>query len=1184
METKSQQAEQSQAYINAISSVTTLLRNMHANGIVSQDLSKPLLRRVFPEYKQTDDDTAFLGLHRQLMTEVHEQQTRPMMPMIQSVIAAMSKTSPSDAYDTFLRLHAFLASIPGQGYQVAVAALHVISIYAMLCRAAGIRKKAVKQNREDHSKAALIQSRGIRLFKLILDRLSSDTTPYRDESAESLPYLALSESDAPHPERIVTALRLLRLACSDGAICDATHLQEARRLLKYSIPGLVLGYKHQSSGLVLANKETVLQTSALHHNITVRIRKFSERKWLKPLRALFPDTSPTDARHKTISVDHLVWRLVHGSKINPKLRPSACARPKDVINDINAILAHLPCGTNQILTMSCLISAVGAKESFAFQREYIVSNVLMADQASQLSRTKVLSQLHRKCAKSFTGIALTPRQVSTLAYLELAFGRSNCTSDWENEKRNRCGTVHHITRPKMPVLNQQGVFEYANNSLGDGHAGRDKVFYARLSVCIQNIVAKIMTKYQCQETFEDFYKRRHEWIASGSSAGYRLPHARALGNLAGLPANKRVWAENHGLEYMQQFMIENKPVELATASEKYENGKSRAIYGVVPEHYVINTYVTKGMEERLHLVPGLEKGASGLPELCYNVKRCRITDDPQQECTMLDYADFNIQHTPEAQAILFQVILEQGRQLGASRDWLNAASWLVRAKTNQQVLFPGDTKPSKVTQGMFSGTRSTDLINTILNLAYFQVADDYLRKSGVHPQQLYHVHQGDDVWLSNTNPLWARLLFYTMAEQGFIFQSSKQMFGSGRGEFLRVLYQHGRANGYLQRAVINYLLKPIQNSMTLGARDWAGTASETAMVLARRGLDIYTSTVLWEDMVSAYTKVKVTAADHRPVTVPLQLIATPVEFGGFGCSPPATVAAARTCAELPKMPKALGPLQGLHLESQMTDDWLAVISEKMYSTYPADVVSQFRSNTFKNTLVTDNYYQMVKNEVDRTDRKHLKRWLSDNRHLYLPDSQYRKEFLFPVNDPRQLVDVVTSNHAHAELPPITNSQYIANRIEYSMQSHQAAIETTRLRNSLSRLTASSIFKTESRLAQAFGIGKIQALRLIVQESMDKGRSDSELLSILVPLLRAGRSDIIELLQSGGASCTSSVATWLDAKYSNYIASMATEFVVLSCVYSGVPKSGNVFTQQWQTYSAMIRFLTQTPYPATSINY
>lgn len=83
---------------------------------------------------------------------------------------------------------------------------------------------------------------------------------------------------------------------------------------------------------------------------------------------------------------------------------------------------------------------------------------------------------------------------------------------------------------------------------------------------------------------------------------------------------------------------------------------------------------------------------------------------------------------------------------------------------------------------MFSGTKGTDLINTMLNLAYFKLAADFLADiCGLTLADLYHVLQGDDVWISTTTPHRQAAVYYVINAMGLVTQLVKQMFGRNRG-------------------------------------------------------------------------------------------------------------------------------------------------------------------------------------------------------------------------------------------------------------------------------------------------------------------------------------------------------------------------------------------------------------------
>lgn len=88
-----------------------------------------------------------------------------------------------------------------------------------------------------------------------------------------------------------------------------------------------------------------------------------------------------------------------------------------------------------------------------------------------------------------------------------------------------------------------------------------------------------------------------------------------------------------------------------------------------------------------------------------------MTADTNTHCLMMDYDNFNVMHTKEAQQIIFEEIATIGEYLRSHPDWIKANNWIKEAKEDQVFTLPGDNAVHKVFQGMFSGTRSTDLIN-----------------------------------------------------------------------------------------------------------------------------------------------------------------------------------------------------------------------------------------------------------------------------------------------------------------------------------------------------------------------------------------------------------------------------------------------------------------------------------------
>lgn len=314
-------------------------------------------------------------------------------------------------------------------------------------------------------------------------------------------------------------------------------------------------------------------------------------------------------------------------------------------------------------------------------------------------------------------------------------------------------------------------------------------------------------------------------------------------------------------------MLMQLPSEYAKASEKYENGKSRAISGVEPFHYAISPYGTERIEDSVRRLVGVEKNLTRASKMAAERKRCIISLSYKQELSMLDYSDFNVQHTPHAQAAIFNAAAIVGHQLGFHKDWIRANKWIAEAKFNATFSIPQSDDVHKSVQGMFSGTRNTDLINTLLNRHYLMIARKYvLDYYTIGPDDYYAVHQGDDVWISNKKRHWAALLYYTLNEMGLVFNPMKQMFGHHRGEFLRIYYFNGNATGYSVRCVVIYLLRPLQSIPDVFLEGWVQTLTSGFATMTRRGITLPILNVLYDTDVFYHTSVKAHFRDEKPVS------------------------------------------------------------------------------------------------------------------------------------------------------------------------------------------------------------------------------------------------------------------------------------------------------------------------------
>nr|UUV42480.1 MAG: RNA dependent RNA polymerase [Hameenlinna totivirus 3] len=317
------------------------------------------------------------------------------------------------------------------------------------------------------------------------------------------------------------------------------------------------------------------------------------------------------------------------------------------------------------------------------------------------------------------------------------------------------------------------------------------------------------------------------------------------------------------------------------------------------------------------------------------VRKLLAVKEEGTECTMVDYADFNIQHTLEAQSLLFSSLANRFVNLEAHNDRVKSAIWVSKGMLNQWCTFPNSEKgEQKITQGMFSGCRATHFNNTTLNVAYFRYAQDWvssnLNSVGI---DLINVHQGDDVWISNRSRLWAIAIFNVMQASGLVFQPSKQLFDQQKGEFLRVVYTDQGCNGYVARAVNTLIVKPVQSADISGPAERATALSDQIQILFRRGMTSRGITLLWDALVPYAATSKLPGGVF---SVPMPYLKMRFDNGGLDLGPPNTMALPSTTVKsIPIMTIGSAVLEE-SIPSKMAHDWVSYVSSKIKSPLLAE--------------------------------------------------------------------------------------------------------------------------------------------------------------------------------------------------------------------------------------------------------
>lgn len=304
---------------------------------------------------------------------------------------------------------------------------------------------------------------------------------------------------------------------------------------------------------------------------------------------------------------------------------------------------------------------------------------------------KLFSTAIRRTSRWPDGTRASYKQVAKIAYWELSIGRSSNLTDWHQEEVNRVHSNIYLSHPL-----HVGVKTIESN----------EAYLAELRPIIDVIMRELVPRSPRPESINDFVHSRLSWVSSGSSGGYHI----AIDG-QNVRVNKHTMFEHVPTSEVLSW-FEGEPKILGTGSEKMEAGKSRAIYGTKPADYTVMSYVIAAPERNLHLVEGVEAGLRGLDEIAGVYRRLAVVESESTECTMIDYTDFNLQHTLQAQSLLFRCLASRYEALGCHADLVRSAQWCEAAHLNQWVLFPTRKESQKVSQGMFSGQRGTNFINT----------------------------------------------------------------------------------------------------------------------------------------------------------------------------------------------------------------------------------------------------------------------------------------------------------------------------------------------------------------------------------------------------------------------------------------------------------------------------------------
>lgn len=426
---------------------------------------------------------------------------------------------------------------------------------------------------------------------------------------------------------------------------------------------------------------------------------------------------------------------------------------------------------------------------------------------------------------SIDSIQLIGKDKHNLMYIQQLYGRMGGELNWSSEIEE-C-----MNAKKRKYIYQEGKWEDAQSCI---RREMDKIFDS-----IPNL--------GLLETWDDYWKRRHEWLASGSAGVEGKILTRSILKLdldievksSEIKSNKRSIAERMTLEEVRSHSIksddEERPSIEAKGHTKPEIASVRGIYGVSMLHYLTECWPAAILESGLRdkrLDLGIEEYGDGS-----NYLRLDKLVQEGKWLNSFDFSHMDKQHSEYSLVDFFlsarSAIARKASASPSKDEILEVLNWLSEAVRNQWLTTPDGR--FKIEGTMFTGCRFTMLINTVCNIAYMNI----LRRS-VHNMygtgvDSFSIHRGDDVVLEvdYTEGLlinsWANMCNIECRESKLLMDQSC--------EYLRNSYEKKGNYGSLTRSIASYISGNWESDCKPTPDSRIQAMHENLSLMIRRGLD-----------------------------------------------------------------------------------------------------------------------------------------------------------------------------------------------------------------------------------------------------------------------------------------------------------------------------------------------------------
>ncbi|AIT56394.1 RNA directed RNA polymerase [Ustilaginoidea virens RNA virus L] len=306
---------------------------------------------------------------------------------------------------------------------------------------------------------------------------------------------------------------------------------------------------------------------------------------------------------------------------------------------------------------------------------------------------------------------------------------------------------------------------------------------------VKSILDRELKNIRSMAPLDDFWTSRWLWCVNGSQT---TESSLALG------IDPHYCKATHKRAYRRSASehVKNEPITSwdgrtsVSVSAKLEAGKTRAIFACDTRSYFAFSWILSAAQRdwansRVLLDPGVG-GHLGMFQRISRAQRGGGVN------LMLDYDDFNSQHSTSSMQVVFDELCSK----------YNCPSWYrdTLVGSFEKMFVNCGNERKRVLGTLMSGHRGTTFINSVLNAAYIRLAI-----GGSKFDRLLSLHTGDDVYIrANTLADCVHILDSTK-ELGCRMNPTKQSIGYKGAEFLRMGMRQDDCFGYFTRALSSFV-------------------------------------------------------------------------------------------------------------------------------------------------------------------------------------------------------------------------------------------------------------------------------------------------------------------------------------------------------------------------------------------